>query len=178
MNDDARRDCSTMATLVAVVLISGLLVILTGLIAVGNASEGECVNFSSGRTIGIGAMFAHDDIGFCGRNWVSDVHGLGVCFLAPSGGGDFHVAVQTQKRMVDSCYLDAYMALRVMIPATDNISWQRLDGSIGTELSFFDVPGFALSVEMGVSIFHYYNGTTGWQWRSDSFAAVSLDFYP
>jgi hypothetical protein len=166
------------ASVFVVIALSILLVAVTSLLVLARSSDEECTNFSAGRSIGIGAVFMHDDIGFCGRNWVSDITALSVCFLAPSSGGNFRVAVQTEKKMLDSCYMDAYLALRIMIPATDNMTWQRLDGSVGTELSFFDVPEFALSVEMGVSIVHYYTSTWGWRWRSESFAAVSLDFYP
>ena len=35
-------------------------------------SSEPCVNVSSGRGLGIGASFIHDDIGFCIKNWTTD----------------------------------------------------------------------------------------------------------
>ena len=139
-------------------------------------SSEPCVNVSSGRGVGIGACFLHADIGFCIKNWTTDTTAMCACFLAPAGGGRPRVSAKAQNKLVDTCYLDGYLAVGAEIPVGNSVDWQRFDGSVGIEWSFPDISDFAFSVGAGISLVHYYSWRD-WHWRSESFISVGIDFY-
>lgn len=158
------------------VLIGSSMLTSTRAWAAARDSTESCVNVSLGRGVGIGACFVHNDIGFCVKNWTTNTTAMCACFLAPSGGGNPRVLAKAQRKLVDTCYLDGYMAIGAEIPIGSTINWQRFDGSVGIEWSFPDISEFAFSTEVGISLVHYRSWGK-WYWRSESFVAAGVDFY-
>lgn len=168
--------------LILVGLVSGLIVqgaCIPGP-TMGQASAretaGQCVNVSAGRDVGIGVSFLHGDIGVCAKLWPTDRTAVSACLLAASGGGEPRTAAKVQETLIDTCYLDGYLALGAEIPVSHDISWQRFDVALGLELSLPDISEFAFCVEAGVSVGHY-SAWWGWYWRSESYVAVEVDLY-
>jgi hypothetical protein len=173
-----------LARVIDLVFISVIVVLVLVLTlpagAVGQEFPQEkCVNVSAERITGIGGWFVHDDIGFCVKYWSSETTGVEGCFLAPPGGGRLRFLAKAQTKLIDTCYVDGYLALGVEIPIGDEIDWQRFDGSGGVEWSFPDLPQFAISLEIGVSIKHYYYcwWDCEWRWESERFTAIGFHYY-
>lgn len=169
-----------LAIILMLALMSGWILVSTQVCASARDNSESCVNVSLGRNVGIGVYFVHDDIGFCIKNWTTNTTAMCSCFLAPSGGGNPRVLAKAQEKLVDTCYLDGYMAIGAEIPIASNINWQRFDGTVGIEWSFPDISDFASSVEAGISLVHYYHcdwWSCEWLWRSESFIGIGLDFY-
>jgi len=136
----------------------------------------EWVNVSAGRGVGFGACYVHDAIGFCIKNWATDTTAMCACLLAPTGGGRPCVLAKAERKLVDTAYLDGYLAVGAEIPIGGDLDWQRFDGSVGMEWSFPDIPEFAFSTEVGISMLHYLHWGK-WYWRSESFVGVGATFY-
>ena len=156
-------------------LIGGWMFASTQVSASTRDSSEPCVNASSGRSVGIGACFVHNDIGFCVKNWMTDATALNVCLLAASGGGRPWVFTKAEGKLVDTCYWDGYMMVGVGIPIGSNIDWQRFDLGVGIEWSFPALTKLAFTVEAGISLRHY--SYWGWHWSSETFMGVGVDFY-
>jgi hypothetical protein len=164
--------------------ISLFMLFPTGVIGQDQGGRGEqCINISAGRIIGIGGWFVHNETGFCAKYWTSETTGIEACFLAPlGGGGRLSFLAKAQNKLMDTCYIDGYLALGAEIPLGDEINWQRFDGSVGVEWSFPDLPQFAISLEIGLSVSHYCCGPSwapcqDWCWASGTFTAMGFHYY-
>lgn len=67
------------------------------------------------------------------------------------------MSAKAQNKLVDTCYLDGYLAVGAEIPVGNSVDWQRFDGSVGIEWSFPNISEFAFSTEAGISLMHYYS---------------------
>ena len=135
----------------------------------------ECADVSAERIAGIGGWFVHNETGLSMRYWPSEASGIELDFLASPSGGRLRFLGKALSKVIDTCYIDGYMAGGVEIPIGDEINWQRFDGSGGLEWSFLDLPQLAISLEIGVSIRHYYSWGK-WHWKSKSFTAMGLHY--
>jgi len=139
-------------------------------------NAGQCVNASAGRAVGIGLCTLHGDLGIGVKFWTTNAMAVGAYLLASSGGGAARAAGKAEEKVLDTCYLDGYLAVGAESPVSKDPSWQRYDVSVGVELTLPGLSNLALSVETGVSLKHYYSWWA-WHWSSESFVAVELDLY-
>lgn len=149
-----------------------LILFLLSLSASGAAAQEECINVSMGRVIGIGAWLAHGGTGFTIRYWANGTRGLEMDLLAPPREGRLRFLVKGLNKIIDTCFIDGYIAIGAEIPIGDHIDWQRFDLSGGAEWSFPTIPQLAISLEMGVSVAHDIRG-----WSSQVISTIGFHFY-
>jgi len=140
------------------------------------AQEEECVNVSAGRTMGVGVWLIRNEMGLSVRYWTTDIDGTEVDFLAPARGGRLDFLIKGLRKVIDTCFIDGYMALGLEIPIGDSLDWQRLDMSVGAEWSFPPLPQIAISLEVGLSVRHYH-WYSNWYWKSETFTAMGFHYY-
>lgn len=131
-------------------------------------------------TLGLGAWFHHEMICASLRHWPDADRALELDFCAPSGGGRLSLFIKGVNKLSDGCILDLYMTGGLGIPIGGDIDWQRLEGSVGMEWCFPDIPQMTIDLEVGASIKHYrYCAWWGCEWRvkSESFIAGGVHFY-
>ena len=142
----------------------------------------ECVDLTPERVSGIGGWLVHGDMGLSIRLWASETSGLEVCILAPTGRGRPWVLGKSLQRLLDTCYLDGYVALGAGVPVGGSIDWQRIDLSLGLELGLPDVAEITLLLEVGLSLVHYYRcywwwDGCEWRWQSERFSGIGFQYY-
>jgi len=158
-------------------LLIGLLVL--GSSALTQGTE-ECVDYTPRRVSGVGGWLLHGDLGLSLRLWAGESSGLETCLLAPTGGGRPWVLGKSLYRLIDTCYLDGYFSLGAGIPVGGDLDWQLADVSLGLELGLPDLPELTFTVEVGVSLIHYYHcgyWSCSWDWRSQGFSGVGFQYY-
>ena len=157
-----------------------LLLVLVPVGALSQEREEGCTDFPAERITGIGGWFAHRDIGLSMRLWASEKSGLEACFLAPTGGGRLWVLAKSLHRLIDTCYLDGYLAIGGGIPVGGNIDWQLIDVSIGLEWGLPDLAELTFILEVGVSLVHYYHcdyWSCSWRLRSEGSTGIRFFQY-
>lgn len=148
------------------------LILLFLQVGIAAQEEVECNNASAERTIGLGALFIHDEMGLSIRYWVSDIDGSEIAILAPSGGGRLSFLARGLRRVIDTCYIDGVIDMGLEIPIGDSINWQRFYVSGEVEWSFPGFPQLAITLELVVSALHEYG-----DWYSEAFTALDLHLY-
>jgi len=153
-------------------------------VAVGQeVPQEECVNVSAERIAGIGGWFVHNETGLSMRYWSSEAAGIELDFLASPSGGRLRFLGKALNKVIDTCYIDGYMAGGVEIPIGGTIDWQRLDISGGVGWSLPPISQLAVSLEIGLSVNHYYHcwwnwhKHCGWDWSSETFTAMGFHYY-
>jgi hypothetical protein len=157
-------------------LIGLVLFLLIASITTGQEVEQEkcCPGRAGG--LGIGAWFHHEMICASIRHWPSEMKALELDFCAPPGGGRLSLYIKGLNKLSDGCILDLYMAGGLGLPIGGDIDWQRLEGSLGTEWCFPEIPQMAISLEVGASILHY-RWRSDWYWEAETFIAGGVHFY-
>lgn len=156
------------------ILIACVVLLIPLFLTVGIAAQEreECINVSAGRTIGLGALFIEDKMGFSLRYWVSDIDGSEMAVLVPSGGGQLSFLARALRRVIDTCYIDGIIDAGVEIPLGDISDWQRFYVSGEVEWSFPGFPQFAITLELEVSALHWYS-----DWYSGAFIVLNFHLY-
>jgi len=128
--------------------------------------------------LGIGAWFHHEMICASLRHWPDEDRALELDFCAPSGGGRLSLFIKGVNKLSDGCILDLYMAGGLGLPVGGAIDWQRLEGSVGVEWCFPDIPQLTISLEVGASLLHYRDHWwCDWCWESGTFISGGIHFY-
>jgi len=129
-------------------------------------------------SLGIGAWFHHERICASLRHWPGEDRALELDFCAPPEGGRLSFFIKGVSKLSDGCILDLYMAGGLGIPVGGAIDWQRLEGSAGLEWCFPELSQISISVEVGISLLHYYDDWyERWYWESGSFIDGGVHFY-
>ena len=158
-------------------LLNLILVSILSSIAIAQEVPQEACCPSREGTLGIGAWFHHEMICASLRHWPSGDRALELDFCAPPGGGRLSLFIKGLNKLSDGCILDLYMAGGLGIPVGGAIDWQRLEGSVGLEWCFPDIPQMAIGLEVGVSLLHYHTWWCDWCWESESFISGGVHFY-
>jgi hypothetical protein len=161
---------------VVLIMLGGWCFNTISVLAEAQGTEDSYINVSAGRKVGIGGCLFHGAFGFAVKVWSTETTALSACFLVPPTGGTPSFMVRALRKIIDTSYLDGYIALGGQVPITEHPNWQRIDGSVGIEWSFPDIPEFAFTMETGICMVHYYS-YGAWRWRSETFMGMEIDFY-
>ena len=93
-------------------------------LAEAQGAENTYINVSAGRKVGIGGCWIHGAFGFAVKFWSTETTALSASFLVPPTGGTPSFMVRALRKIIDTSYLDGYIAIGGQVPIKEHPNWQ------------------------------------------------------